>query len=412
MSNLPRLLIVSEATLSLNGKGVNRTLANLFDNYPSDRLMIFAPAEQMRNEPTAPQWQQQSCSFREHYISPLRNRFGFLVKSFINFINLQLLDWLPIPNKVKIAKFAPEAILICPITPLCLLMGWKISKQFQCPFLIYFMDDWVADDNTRWLSGSVQNVTAQLLRNSTGWLMISEQLQESLVSRYQVTPKNSIIVHNPVELLEQYAPDFNVIEGEPFRVVYAGSIWQMHYDAVAVMAEAIFQLRTEGKAIELILHTDQSFWDWYKEKWELWQVTNGDFIPYEKLNNALIKADLLLVASSFLPDYYHMTQCSVQTKITDYMASGRPILSCGPTYSACNQFVKKWNCGLVCETNNVSEVKLFVAELMENRDKNQRYAKVAYDVLKQNFEKNKVSSELYQWISKTTLKTSKEITRI
>jgi hypothetical protein len=103
-----------------------------------------------------------------------------------------------------------------------------------------------------------------------------------------------------------------------------------------------------------------------------------------------------------------MTSSSVQTKITDYMAAGRPILSCGPDYSACNKFIKKWDCGLVCETNQVPIIKDFLVEQMNNSYANQRFAKTAFQVLQNNFEKYKVTQQLYQFIetiSKTPIGT-------
>lgn len=404
MSDLPRLLIVSEATLSRDSRGANRTLANLFESYPANRLMIFAPEEQLRAEPTAPPFEQRSCGFTGQYIPPIRNRIGKLISPITTAINLQLLDWSQIANRERLEVFKPDILLICPITPLCLLIGYKVATYFDRPFLIYFMDDWVATNHFQWFSGNVQTLTRQSLSKSAGWLMISEQLQESLSERYQIKPKQAIVVHNPVDLSGKELPNFESATDAVFTIVYAGSIWPMHYDAVAVMAEAIFQLRQEGKEIELVLHTAASFWNQYKENWQNWEVVNGAYIPYEQLNHYLQKGDLLLVASSFLPEQSFMTGSSVQTKITDYMASGKPIVSCGPQYSACNRFIKKFNCGLICETNKISEVKTFLIEQMTNRHSNQRYAKTAFKVLKERFERTKISNELYAFIKQVSSK--------
>lgn len=396
MKNLPRLLIVSESTLSQNSRGANRTLANLFESYPTERLAVFAPQEQLKIEPTAASL--KAYSFRSSYLPGIRNRIGKFINPILTAINLQLLDWLPTANRKNLEEFSPEVILICPITPIALVMGYKLTKYFNCPAITYFMDDWVASNNTWWLSGNVNHITRQLLAKSAGWISISEQLEKSLAQRYQIKPKKAAIVHNPVDLSGKELPDFEASSNNTFKVVYAGSIWQMHYDAIAVIAQAIWQLQNEGKNIELILHTANSFWNQYRENWQKWNVKNGGFIPYKELNYHLQQGDLLLVASSFLPEHSFMTRSSVQTKITDYMASGKPILSCGPNYSACNYFIKKWNCGLVCETNKVLEVKTILKEQILNRHSNQRYAEIAFDVLKTKFEKKIVSNNLYKFI--------------
>ncbi|MDV2995711.1 MAG: hypothetical protein N4J56_005365 [Chroococcidiopsis sp. SAG 2025] len=396
--NLPRILLVTEATLSQEGKGVNRTLVNLFENYPAESLMLFCPEHELHSNPTSSPFNRQVLSFSGHRLPTVHNRLGKFLNPSIARINLQLLDWFPISNLQKLEEFDPDIILICPVTSLCLLMGYKLTQYFQCPSSIYFMDDWIACDNSRWLSNSVQKTATQLLKQANGWLMISEQLQNELSKRYQIKPQSSLIVHNPVDLLDKHLPATVTTHEGTFKVVYAGSIWSMHYDALAAIAEAIFQLRCDGKDIELVVHTDKCFWNPYREKWKQWEVTYGDIIPYQELNSYLQRADLLLVASSFLPEYAHMTRSSVQTKLTDYMAAGRPILACGPAYSACNQFLKKWKCGLVCETNQVSTIESFLIDTISNKSLQQEIAEVAFKVLNENFDKKIVTEKLQSYV--------------
>jgi len=399
ITDLPRILLVSEVTLSKEGKGVNRTLFNLFENYPPELLMIFAPHNYFISEPTSPPFDRQVVSFPGYYgIGGIHNRIGLLINPLINVMNLQLLDWLPIANQKCLETFTPEIILVCPVTAWSLLMGHKVTQQFQIPSLIYFMDDWVGTNNFRWLSGSVQASTYQLLKSAAGWLMISEQLQETLSSRYQLSPKQSLIIHNPVDLSGKQHPNIEVANSGTFKVVYAGSVWQMHYDALAAVAEAIFELRRDGKDIELVLYTDQCFWNLYQKQWKICQVNYGGIIPYKEINDYLKSADLLLVASSFLPEYAGFSRCSVQTKLTDYMAAGKPIVSCGPDYSACNQFIRKWNCGLVWETNEISKIKDLLLQAMQSRTANQKFAAIAFEVLSDNFQKSQVSHNLYKFI--------------
>jgi glycosyltransferase involved in cell wall biosynthesis len=310
---------------------------------------------------------------------------------------------LPLASYQKIADFSPEVILICPNGSLGLLMGYKLIKYFDASFLVYFMDDCLKFSHTRWLTSNIQSVGHLLLQKAAGWLMISPQLEHELAVRYKMKPQRSLIVHNPVDLSNKTLPDFTPHSRDNFRVIYAGAILPMHYDAVAVVAEAIYELRCDGIDIELVLHTPAHFWNAYQENWEKWQVTYGNLIPYQELNQYLQKADLLLVASSFLPENSHATRCSVQTKLTDYMASGRPILACGPNYSACNQFVKNWNCGLVCETNLVSEMKEILLKQKHSIAELYFFAKNGFEVLQNNFEAKKVRYKLYEFIQKQSL---------
>ncbi|MFM6529900.1 MAG: glycosyltransferase, partial [Dolichospermum sp.] len=391
---LPRLLLVSEIPLSQEGTGINRTLVNLLEGYPVDNFMLFKSSAK-NSDQTAPRFSQNVDTISAEFLPFLNNRFGNLVNGIISQINLQLIDWLPIFERKKIDAFAPEVILICPSSASGLLIGHKIIKTFDIPYLIYLMDDWTKSNHYQWLTGSVQESTTYLLNNASGWLMISQQLEQELAQRYKIVPKRSLIVHNPVDLSNKTLPDFTPHYRDKFRVIYAGGIWPMHYDAVAVVAEAIYELRRDGVDIELVLHTAPNFWEIYQKQWVKWQVTYGDLIPYKELNQYLQKADLLLVASSFFPENYSITSSSVQTKLTDYMVSGRPILACGPSYAACNQFIKNWNCGLVCETNVVSEIKEIFLKQKESIAELYVFAKNGFEVLQDNFEAKKVRYKLY-----------------
>ena len=409
MSSLPRILIVSELSLgfSKDGQSNNPTLYNLFESYPSELLMQYLPNSTLSSSPPSPPFEERVISFPSQYLPTLRNRLGIVLNYLIDAINFQLMQWVSVPNKNQLNNFDPEVILICPITPLCLIMGYKLMMEFNRPVLIYFMDDWVAyNPPTNWLYILLQNITSEyiqiltrkILKQSVAWLMISEQLKDELSSRYKITPKASLIIHNPVDLSNKSLSKSEKQSNNIFRIAYAGSIQLMHYDALASVAEAVYQLRLEGVLIELVIYTSKSFWNCYSTQLKNWEVTYGSLIPYNELNEHLKQANLLLVATSFLSDYAHMVRYSVLTKLTDYMATGIPIMSCGPTYSASNHFVNKWECGLACETNNVKDVKSFIVKQMNNRSLNQKVADNAFEVLNNQFEKSKISKLLYSFI--------------
>ncbi|MFM6250140.1 MAG: hypothetical protein ACKPEQ_13485, partial [Dolichospermum sp.] len=112
--NLPRLLLISEVSLSERETGINRTLFNLFEDYPSDRFMLYTPDESLKNNPTSSIFQTNIAAFPEQFFPYQRNRLGFLFNPLFTSLNYQLIDWLPLASYQKIADFSPEVILICP----------------------------------------------------------------------------------------------------------------------------------------------------------------------------------------------------------------------------------------------------------------------------------------------------------
>ena len=396
--NLPRLLLVTEAPLHKNSTGIDRTLFNLLDTYPPDKFALYTQKNSSLLPDTSPPLNQNVITFRSEFIPYFKNRLGLLLNNFIASLNFQILDWQSIANLEPIEQFNPNVILICPSTPAAMILGYRLARQLGCPYIIYFMDDWIAKVQRHWLSNNVQRYAKQVLQNAKGWLMISSQLERDLKERYRIIPKSSLIVHNPVDLSSLPPPDFSIHQGT-FKVIYAGSIWIMHYDAIKAVAEAIFDLRREGYDIELILHTPPLFWHQYQDFWESHQVINGGMIPYDDLHLHLQQGDLLLVASSFIPELAHVTRSSVQTKITDYMASGRPILAFGPDYSACNQFLKAWKSSLVCDEIDLHSIKAVLFQAITDRSINQSLGHQAYRVVMDHFDKQIISHDLSQFIT-------------
>lgn len=395
---LPRLLVVSEVTFNSKLMGAGRTLFNLFDTYPADRLMLYAPDKALRDNPPDPPFGDLVAGFKQDRIPQIPNRLGRYVNPWLASANFQALEALPIPELRRLEEFDPEVVLVCPIGSRCLLMGQKVISHFECPSLIYFMDDWMAVDHQRWLTSSVQEVTCRVLKDTSGWLMISRQLNDALVERYNAKPARHLVVHNPVDLPENTSPQSSILRHGTFKVLYAGSVWAMHYDAVAAVTEAISELRKEGKDIEFVLHTDEGFWNYHRKDWQRWGVTYGSYVPYQELQRTLRGADLLLVASSFLPEHRPYTRSSVQTKLTDYMVSGTPVLACGPSYSACNQFVKEWDIGVVAETTQIADIKKLLVEQMRQRNSNRGPDAARLDALRGHFGKDHVCARLYEFI--------------
>jgi hypothetical protein len=66
-----------------------------------------------------------------------------------------------------------------------------------------------------------------------------------------------------------------------------------------------------------------------------------------------------------------------------------------------NKFIKNWNCGLVCETNIVGEIKEILFQQKQNNAELYFFAKNGYDILQDNFEAKKVRYNLYEFIQKS-----------
>jgi len=109
MSEFPRLLLVSDLTLSVsqNGYFANPTLFNLFKHYPSELLLQIVPRSSFRaSPPVLPH--VNVLAYSDFFVPQLRNRVGLIVNNYFEKFNLNLLKLLPLYEKAKIEDFNPE----------------------------------------------------------------------------------------------------------------------------------------------------------------------------------------------------------------------------------------------------------------------------------------------------------------
>ena len=263
------------------------------------------------------------------------------------------------------------------------------------------MDDWMSDVKFNWGLGNLHQLVKYTLDKASKRIMISEPLNDILKKRYLLAALPTYIVHNPVDVNLPFIQPTNITLKKKIQIVYAGSIWAMHFDALLLMVDTIKKFNKESeKEYELCIYSKSFFWDNNKDKLDKPGVKYGGFLTYNDLDENLKKGDLLLVTSSFLKEFESFSLSSVQTKLTDYMKVGLPILSVGPPNGACNKFVEKWECGYVWNNTNDDKLVSFLKKITNDNDLYQKYARSAYDVVKNNFTKPIIQQALFEFITK------------
>jgi glycosyltransferase involved in cell wall biosynthesis len=360
----------------------------------------------------------------------------------------------PIKND-NLPKPAHAFVLVCTNVPHKLLYAWLLLQRGYT-VVPYFMDDWMANNNLRWKGGNLQQVVKDLLAAAPAWLMISEALKNTLIKRYKLAPKPCLVVHNPSPTVEfavgglQFAgrPDehsaFKLPTGNrestesqptsggdtvaitplvvaaakqasPCRLptancqlIYAGSIWPMHADALVAVAQAIQLLQAQGNTkFALHIYTSEAHWTQYGSKLQGPGVQYMGWKPYAELPPVLNKGWLLLCAASFAEDYAPYSLSSVQTKLTDYMAAGKPILFVGPADGASGNFVETWDCGFTMGNANPADIAEGLQAITRMPA---QYARKAHNGLREattTFSKAAVQQRLYAFLAQVPLPTEK-----
>ncbi len=358
---LPKILLVTDAPFSEPACGIDRTLQNLFSLYPAEQLRILAPESIVRARPPRAEYRARVRTFRDR-LTPWNKS----LRGFAGWMRRSLLQAIPRRAEDVDSGFAPEVLMICSSMAETSIVAAQIARGFNGPVIYYAMDDLRGMESQRWFRGTGSGLLRELLERADAWMMISEALALEYEERYGIVGKRRAIVHNPV-------PRDSVRAGgspskSPHRIAYAGSAWAMHLDALFAIANAIRTLRAEGLAVELVLYMGREFWEAHRREWERCEAKNGGLLPYDELLERLGDAAYLLACVSFEKQYHHLARTSVQTKLTDYMAAGRPVLVCGPSDSACAKFVEQWNCGFVISATDNETIAQQLRRALEDHD--------------------------------------------
>lgn len=396
---MPKILLVSETLPHPDRGGSSLTLYNIFKDYGQENFYCYTFSNSARNALVEPFVKNVLIADKKILFSvgswfPFSGRINLILSQIDEF----LVRLLPLQHLKELKTFNPDVVLYCPLTAKLLKEYPKFHQQIKCPSIVYFMDDWPVGGEHIW-----DIKIKQILNDALGHFFISEYLEQSMQQRLGFNKKKFLVVHNPIDLDSIVYSNVEIENKGTFRIVYAGSLWGIQLDAVKQLAEAVGVLRKRGVDIVFELYTQDRFYEPLKNFWDANGVEFGGWIPSAELRKKLHKMDLLLVASSFLEEYKNLTLGSLQTKVTDYLAACRPVLCLGPSYSANNLFVKKWDCGLTFESRSVNELADYLSDIIPKRNSFKDKIQNGIKVLEQKLNTKVVLNEVRDFVKNIAL---------
>jgi len=386
--------------MNVDRGGFSQTLYNIFSFLqPEDFLFITSLQANTIAAPSSP-FGDRVLTYNFRLIPVQQNRLGKFVNPLARWLNYSLSYRFKRLKGLRTAvkTFNPDAVVVAPNGPEGIFLYHLLKDAFRDKKIFpYFMDDWLYQSKQTWMGGNIHAVAKELLGCNTSWMMISESLGDILAKRYALHPLKMLAVHNPVNT-HHFIPPPAVAKKSSYTIAYAGALWQMHFDAFMVIADAVRMLKQQVP-VRLVVYTGKSNWEWRREALKKTDAEYGGHIPYAEIHSTLAKADCCLLTSSFTEEWQTHSRGSVQTKITDYLKAGRLIISCGPAYSANHRFLKKYQCGVCIETNDAAEAANSLKHILENIETYQSLVVQGYKVLQNEFSFDVVHQKIKQFLA-------------
>jgi glycosyltransferase involved in cell wall biosynthesis len=326
-----KTLLLTSGAFTPKSTGICQTLENILDYMPADELVICSSAissgplgKYESYDYRLPAWTHKLPAFLRRWME--KRKISSMVE--------------------KLEKVKPDVVLIANLDDAPAEICYQLLQRVPARLYVYLLDNILEQPSEHVL---------WLMQKATGHIFISRYMAEANLERFP-SITNYHIAHNPVPA--EAISDLP-LTGEPGPVrsiAYAGALWPMHYDAFLLIAGAVKQLRDEGEQVEFVTYTTSFFHDRLAKDFEQYSIRYGGFFSYSDLRPKLREHDALVVTSSMLGENYNLSAYSVQTKVTDYLAAGVPVLSIGPDYGACNRFLTEANAGFIITGNNTKDV--------------------------------------------------------
>jgi hypothetical protein len=292
------------------------------------------------------------------------------------FVNFQILSsWLCLPGKIKevVRNFRPDCIFTVPDN-LHLGWAWRASREFRIPVVVNFQDLFPisrfvpeSDRPYRWVSRILIRTFHYAAKHSEVVFYTSEGMQQ-----FFSTGKNGHVLY-PVGARIEIQPNTSTASESVKNIVYAGNC----YGAYGRMLLRLARELENNSQFRLKIFTAGN--DWPKEDQDYFRAKGVllGFRPFEELKSEFQTASAFLTVMSFEESERDFVRTSFTTKWLDYAPFGKPVFAWAPDYSSAAIFALKYDCGVVLDVEDTSEVLALLLHYLADAEKCRKYGEAS-----------------------------------
>ncbi len=224
----------------------------------------------------------------------------------------------------------------------------EILDDSGLPLALHIMDDWPSTMYRHGLLAWTVRARAErafqsLLDRSKARMAIGDAMAEEYLHRYGMTfvpIQNSVDIARQDALASLHRNEYQQPGDSPASVVYAGRVGRANAGALLQVAEAVAEMAAGGAPIRLRLYTPTADHPVVARMSRLEGVEVHPAVPYDNVPGLLASADILLIALDFDEAGVQFARLSMPTKIPEYLAAGRAVLTYAPRGCAAAEYAR------------------------------------------------------------------------
>lgn len=322
---------------------------------------------------------------------PIR-RFRFLGRNAVEAMYL-------IRNVRRIVRAIRRAILEHGVTMLlgisddgpALIGTYLVHKLTGFPYALYLFDLYRGNDLSSLLRFAARVFEPRILRGA-GVVVTTNQATEELLRRRYGNSFRSAIVHNSA-----FPEDFERSRraenpGPPYTIVFTGHVYWAQEQAVLNMIRAMDNLR--DLPVRLVLYVPAPT---AKVREAAADRPNVELTraPQSEVARVQCAASLLFLPLSWGTKAPEIIATASPGKLTDYLASGCPMLVHAPADSYVARFTREHETGIVADRDDVPALAGAIREFLRDPSAGHRYTRNAVRAFEEHHDARKNSRKLW-----------------
>lgn len=261
-----------------------------------------------------------------------------------------------------IEELQPDLLLFAPQPLLDVVVAGEISRRSGLPYAVWFMDDYYKD---RYSKARVK----ELWRGASARFVSSDSMKEKFSTLYGGSCE---VVLSPIRTPTEYLPPEPSSDGR-LRVAYAGTVNDYY---AAAMRKVLRELRGLSDRLALDVYTADPLPAEGLENDV--PLRHRSLVLPDELVEKLRGYDVLLLLSSFEPEWRTVAETAQAGKMADYLAAGRCILAFGPQYADNVQYVRKHGIGELVTSDTPGALRATILSLLDEPGRRQELGKKAH----------------------------------
>lgn len=377
----PSVLLLEQQFDNTTGMGV--TLTNLFKDWPTEKIGVMSdhvnPTLCDRIRPCShyigiTKKLVSRTNKSEGSVSKQRNSFRATIKRAYLRLGMDELRYRPyiLAENLREAEHFNPDIIFCGLgnlnrMKLCLKLHELLPNA---KIVLYIVDDWINSRvSEKWpsfyWSRCYDKTFRKLLSISSGNLSICEEMSKAYLERYGV---NFVPFHNPVDMSfwESLSPQ-KKYGADTVSLLYVGKINDDTEKCLLDCCKVVESLNQEGRKICFDVYSPD-----YRVKYDLFDKFSHCSlcppVPHEAIPELTKSYSALFLTLGFSRRTVQYVKLSMPTKLSEYLASGLPVILYCPESIALYHYVASNECAFTCSERGEAGLRAALCRLFDDEE--------------------------------------------